>query len=317
MLKEFPFLNILYIAGKPEAIYALSKLDLVKFVSSLSHVSAMVSISKQALQFTQDKYTGKGVTIVYIDTGINPHLDFMIGKKRIIHFVDLINGKTQAYDDNGHGTFVAGVGSGSGFVSNRKFQGFAPNSNIISIKALNDKGEASASKILEAMQWVYSHQSDYNIKVVCMSFGSEPLGYNDPIMHGAEMLWKSGIVVVAAAGNSGPEYETIKSPGISTRIITVGGLNDNRIDQNNFSENFFEIASFSSRGPALKRYKPDLIAPGVEINSCSSDEKFYTKLSGTSVSTPMIAGIVAAAFEKNPNLKPDYVKKKLLQIANQ
>lgn len=312
ILNSFPFVNILYIKGLPSTIYALSEHDIVKFVSSLTKVSALVDISKQALKFNQNTFTGKGITIAYIDTGISNHLDFVLKKNRILKFVDLIEEENLPYDDNGHGTFVSGVGSGNGLISGFKYQGFAPDSNIVSIKALNKKGEASASKILEAMQWIYSHYKEYNIKIVCMSFGSEPLGYNDPIMQGAEMLWKSGILVVAAAGNSGPDYETIKSPGISARIITVGGLNDNRNQEKNLSENMFEIASFSSRGPALKRFKPDLIAPSVDIMSCSKNEKFYTKLSGTSVSTPMVAGICACAFEKNANLSPEQIKKRLL-----
>lgn len=312
IISEFPFIKILYISGTPKNIFALAKLDLVNYVSSLTHVSALVSISKKVLKFNENNLTGKGVGIAYIDTGIYPHLDFLLKKNRIVHFVDFIGNQTQIYDDNGHGTFVSGVGSGSGIVSNKKYAGFAPNSNIISIKALNASGEASAGKILEAMQWVYSNHKTYNIRVVCMSFGSEPLGYNDPIMQGAEMLWKSGIVVVAAAGNSGPEYETIKSPGISSKIITVGGINDNRLDQSSYSDNFFEIASFSSRGPALKRFKPDLVAPSVEINSCCNSTKIYTKLSGTSVSTPMIAGICACAIEKNNKISPEQLKRMLL-----
>lgn len=311
VIGEFPFVQILYVKGAPDTIFALSRHDNVKFVSSLSHVSALVNVSKKALNF-KDNLTGKGVTIAYIDTGIFPHVDFVLGNNRILKFVDLIGNSEVAYDDNGHGTFVSGVGSGSGLLSGHKYKGFAPDSGIISIKALNRNGEASASKILEAMQWIYSNHKQFNIKVVCMSFGSEPLGFNDPIMQGAEMLWKSGVLVVAAAGNSGPDYETVKSPGISPKIVTVGGINDNRTVEDDISDKMFEIASFSSRGPALRRHKPDLVAPGVDIVSCSRDEKGYTKLSGTSVSTPMIAGISACAFERNPNLTPDQVKKRLL-----
>jgi serine protease AprX len=312
VLQEFAFISGMVVCGQATDIFGIAKNDVVEFVSSLSHVSALVGISKCALKFDKIEFSGQNVAIAYIDTGIAPHLDFLLGKKRITHFLDLINNKTTPYDDNGHGTFVSGVGSGSGVVSGGKFAGFAKDSSIVSIKALNSNGEASASKILQAMQWIYDNHKQYNIRVVCMSFGSEPLGANDPIMQGAEALWKSGVVVVAAAGNSGPEYQTIKSPGISPKIITVGGINDNRIDQETFSDHFFEIASFSSRGPALKRFKPDLVAPSVDINSCCHKDKFYTRLSGTSVSTPMIAGICACALEKNSSLTPDQIKKHLL-----
>lgn len=313
ILNEFGFLNMLYVSGNIHTICKISKYECVKFVSSHTQVNALVNVAKKAIRFQNSTLTGKGVGICYIDTGIHPHLDFCFGRNRIVKFVDLINGRKNPYDDNGHGTFVCGVGSGNGLVSNYKYMGFAPNSNIISVKALDKNGEASANKILEAMQWVYNHKKEFDIKVVCMSFGSEPLGPNDPIMKGAEMLWKSGICVVAAAGNSGPEYETIKSPGISPKIITVGGMNDNRFDDETFNNNFFEIAKFSSRGPAMKRFKPDLVAPSVDINSCQNGTSFYSKLSGTSVATPMIAGICALAYEKNKRYSPDLIKKLLLQ----
>lgn len=113
---------------------------------------------------------------------------------------------------------------------------------------------------------------------------------------------------MAAAGNSGPDYETIKSPGVSPKIITVGGFNDNRLDDETYNEKFFEIAEFTSRGPALKRFKPDVIAPSVNINSCGLNGG-YTLLSGTSVATPMIAGICALTYEINRNVKPDTLKR--------
>lgn len=311
IISTYPFINALCVLSDTHTIYRLSKLDIVSYISSHAKVKTMVDLSKKVLKL-DTQLSGKDVTVAYIDTGIRPHLDFVLGINRIIKFVDLVENKELPYDDNGHGTFVSGVGSGNGKLSKGKFKGFAPNSNIVSIKALDKNGEAGASKILQAMQWIYSNRKEYNIKVVCMSFGSEPLGYNDPIMKGAEMLWKAGIVVVTAAGNSGPEHESIKSPGVSPKIITVGGLNDNRFDDGTINPNFYEIANFSSRGPALKRYKPDVVSPAIDIVSCKSKNGLYTTLSGTSVATPMIAGLIALAFEKNKYLKPDQIKKMLL-----
>lgn len=312
IVAEFPFIKAVAMEIKKDEILDLCSRDWVKFITKQSSVMALMNVARKVLNI-DETLTGDGITICYIDTGIKPHGDFTICKNRIIKFIDLFNNKQKPYDDNGHGTFVAGVGSGNGCLSGGKYKGIAPKSNIISIKALNSAGEASAIVILEAMQWVYDNYKKYNIKVVCMSFGSEPLGLNDPIMKGAEALWDRGIVVVAAAGNSGPEYQTIKSPGTSSKIITVGGMNDNRLDNDEINPNFFEIANFSSRGPALRRYKPDLIAPAVNINSCSIEPKQnYTSLSGTSVATPMIAGMCALLYEKNSSLSPDMIKYKLL-----
>ena len=311
--EKFPFINAISAKVPVELINKLSMKSYVEYISSQSKVEALMNIARKVLK-AENITGGNEVTIAYIDTGIAPHADFKLVRNRIIKFVDLINEKTNAYDDNGHGTFVAGVGSGNGALSGGKYRGIAPNSNIVSIKALDKHGEANATKILEAMQWVYDNNLEYNIKVVCMSFGSEPLGFNDPIMKGAEALWRKGIVIVSAAGNSGPDYQTIKSPGISPRIITVGGMNDNRFDEE-YKEEFFEIAKFSSRGPAFNKFKPDIVAPSVDINSCSNKEG-YTKLSGTSVATPMIAGLCALAYEKNKYLKPDQIKQALLASSN-
>lgn len=314
ILSTFPFIKAIAVNIETNKLNRLLKYNLIKYVSSQANVSAMMNVARQILQI-DDTNKGKGVVIAYIDTGVKPHLDFVLGGNRIIKFIDLINYKLFPYDDSGHGTFVCGVGSGNGALSNGKYAGVAPMSKIISIKALNQSGEANAVKILQAMQWVYENHKKYKIKVVCMSFGSDSLGYNDPIMKGAEELWNCGITVVAAAGNSGPEYETIKSPGISPKILTVGGFDDNRIDENQFNTSFFEIAEFSSRGPALNRYKPDVVAPSVNINSCGINEA-YTKLSGTSVATPMIAGICALAYEKNPNIRPSDLKKIIMQSSS-
>ncbi|MBO5394575.1 MAG: S8 family peptidase [Clostridia bacterium] len=291
----------------------LSNTSQVKFISSLSKASALMNVARSILGAHQSRLSGRGQTIAFIDTGICKHCDFCLGENRLIVFKDFLNGKSDCYDDNGHGTFVAGVCCGNGALSGGKYSGIAPQSKIISLKALDKNGEASADKILKAMEWVYDNHKEYNFKTVCMSFGSEPLGGNDPIMSGADALWDEGVTVVAAAGNSGPEYQTIKSPGVSSRIITVGGFNDNRFDDK-VDEHFFEIADFSSRGPAFRRYKPDLVAPAVDITSCGN-KKAYTCLSGTSVATPMIAGLCALMLEKEENLTPNEIKRRLLLSA--
>ena len=311
---EYPFINSIYAKVNKKELALLSTFSQVKFISALSHASALMNVARKILGVNNIHSGGEGVGIAFIDTGIVKHGDFCMGKNRIIYFKDFVSDKKECYDDNGHGTFVAGVCSGNGALSAGHYSGIAPKSNIISLKALNGLGEASADRILGAMEWVYNNHRNYNIRVVCMSFGSDPLGYNDPIMNGAEALWRAGVVVVAAAGNSGPESQTIKSPGVSSQIITVGGFNDNRIDEENAEKNFFEMADFSSRGPAFARFKPDLIAPAVDIISCGR-EKPYVILSGTSVATPMVAGLSSLIIERQPKISPIEVKRRLLSCA--
>jgi serine protease AprX len=157
---------------------------------------------------------------------------------------------------------------------------------------------------------VIDNKEIYNIKVVCMSFGSVVDDGVDPLIYGAEVLWNNGIVVVSAGGNSGPEKSTIMSPGASRKIITVGSLDKYK------NNNDFRVADFSSRGPINNAYKPDLIVPGVDIistNIWNKNKKFYTKMSGTSVSTPMVAGVVSLLFKINPNYTPDQIKYMLIR----
>ena len=306
-----PFISAFVVKLNYKNIFSLSSLNTVKYITEATKVSALINVANKILK-TEDKLiSNTNFSVAIIDTGIFPHMDFVVPQNRIIKFVDFINGGEVPYDDNGHGTFVSGVIAGGGTV-NPKYVGINPNTNIISIKALDKNGETGASTILNAMQWVYDNKNTYNIKIVCMSFGSVSIGKNDPLKLGAEMLWDSGIVVVSAAGNSGPSSETIRSPGSSSKIITVGALDDHRIGDIPQYE-LFSVADFSSRGPINNNYKPDMITSGVNINGLSNiPNQFYTIMSGTSVSTPMVAGVVSILLQNNPGLTPDQVKRKLI-----
>ncbi len=313
-VKEFPFIKAFGVKTSSRQILSLANLTQISYISSVAKVFAQMNVTRKIMNidFAQNIAKGSGVTVAVIDTGISEHLDFCSFKNRILCFKDFVNDKENPYDDNGHGTFVCGVLAGNGFLSGKKYAGVAPNANIVMCKALDQNGETGSLTILNAMQWIYENRQRYNIKVICMSFGSEPLSSGDPLMLGAEALWNAGIVVVAAAGNSGPESGTIKSPGVSGRIITVGALDDGRKEGETNLHNF-KIANFSSRGPAYNFYKPDCIACGVDIVSTSNDfEKSYSTMSGTSVSTPIIAGSCALLLEKQPNLSPFEVKSHIL-----
>lgn len=312
-IKEFPFISAFGLSTNKENLLKYSLINHIDYITSEAKVFTQTNIAKKIIDVDNlynQNITGKGITVAVIDTGIAPHLDFTLKKNRIIFFKDFVNNKLKTYDDNGHGSFVSGVIAGSGVVSKNKYSGVAYNANLIGLKALNSKGETGAFTILDAMQWVYDNREKYNIKVVCMSFGSTPLNFNDPLSKGAENLWNAGVTVVAAAGNSGPSEETIKSPGINNKIITVGALQDNR-NINELDFNKFSIADFSSRGPAFNYFKPDCIAPGVNIVGIKNTG-FYTTMSGTSVATPFVAGVCALLCEKYPKITPNQIKYILL-----
>ncbi len=312
--KEFPFISAFGMELFTKDVFGLAKSKVVTYIAKNAKVTAQSFVSKKVMHvdsFYKRNFDGKGATIAVIDTGIYPHLDFVMPVNRIVKFVDLINNRKFPYDDNGHGTMVTSLACGNGLVYMGKYSGISPRSNIVAIKAMESSGESGTTKILEAMQWVYDNHVKYNIKVVCMSFGSTPIDNNDPLAKGAESLWNIGICVVAAAGNSGPENETIKSPGISNRIMTVGGLDDKRQGEEYF-EKEFEVAEFSSRGPVRDIYKPDLIAPAVNIVG-ASNKGGYTIMSGTSVATPFVAGTALLLMAKYPRLTPDQVKVRLVK----
>ncbi len=300
-----PSLNCAFARLNKKEIFNLAMNENIEYISSDAIVKSMVYESKKFIGY-DDVYTmfknNEAHTCVVIDTGVYPHIDFCLGHNRIIKFVDLINNRDVMYDDNGHGTFITGVISANSITN--KYSGFDNNSHIIVIKALDKNGETTTSKILEAIQWVLNNRDSYNIKVVCMSFGSLNDGYADPLSNAAEILWDNGIVVVAAAGNSGPLPRTIMSPGTSRKIITVGSLDS--VYSGNIA-----VANFSSRGPVFDYYKPDMLLPGVDIistNIFSRGKKFYTSMSGTSVSTPMVVGIVSLLFATNESYTPDQIK---------
>ena len=308
----YPFMSCFYASVPPHKIIELSKCSCINFITKSASVFTLIDRAKQFMNCGDFADNLTLPTIAFIDTGISPHLDFLLPINRILHFKDFVNNKTIIYDDNGHGTFIAGVCAGSGISSGKKYAGIVPNANIVMIKALDNLGETSSQTILDAMQYIYDIRNKYNIKVVCMSFGADYSGTNDPLQQGALALWNSGLVVVAAAGNSGPDKHSIKSPGTSSRIITVGGLDDGRNDEK------IKIADFSSRGPVDYKFKPDIVAPSVDITSTCSNFKqgFYTTMSGTSVATPMIAGICARLIAKYPNFSPDKIKHTLLNLAH-
>lgn len=303
--KTYEFISSILIKANYKKLVRISNLKSVEYLSKPTKVSSQIYDAKKIINLenlTEHKYFGEGVNIAFIDTGICPHLDFIFPQNRILEFIDLIDNKTIPYDDNGHGSFVASVCAGSGKSYNNRFSGIAPQSKIIMIKALDKNGETDSNKILDAMEYIYDNRKRLNIKIVCMSFGADDLGFNDPLKKGALALWNSGVVIVAAAGNSGPENNTIKSPGTNRKIITVGGLDSS--DKNNL-----KVADFSSRGPVEKYFKPDLIAPSVNIIGANNIVKNpYTKMSGTSVATPIIAGLSAIILQKFPHLTPDQVK---------
>lgn len=272
-------------------------------------------------------YTGEGITVAIIDTGIYPHPDLIKPNKRLVAFRDFIKNKTSFYDDNGHGTHVAGCVAGNGYKSGNKYKGTAPKANLVGVKVLDRMGSGRLSTVIAGVQWCITQKEKLGIRVINLSLGSAAHSSyeDDPMCRAVEQAWSAGIVVVAAAGNEGPESGTIGSPGIDPKIITVGAADDH----NTVPKKDDSIADFSSRGPTVDGLiKPDVVCPGVNIISLAAPGSLlnkqlrknkvgtdYLSLSGTSMATPICAGVVALILQAFPKLLPDQVKTLLIQNA--
>jgi len=336
-----------------------------------------------------DQYTGKDVTIAVLDTGIYPHPDLTFPNNRIIAFKDFVNGRSIPYDDNGHGTHVSGDAAGNGAVSQGLYRGPAPEANLVGIKVLDRDGIGRTSNIVKGITWAIENRDRYGIKVLNISLGNTPAakGKVDPVALAVEKAVESGIVVVVAAGNEGPNPGTISSPGDNPKVITVGAVDDNNTPDDLTDDS---VPDYSSRGPAEKgAQKPDLLAPGEGIVGPSapstpmeekakkyglvnetlewlqkmsdgqitrvpeetlrliglSDETIaqfkaspalarseinrlikatdrltmiessYIVSPGTSMASPIVAGVVAEMLQANPGLSPDQVKSILQNTA--
>lgn len=246
-------------------------------------------------------WTGKGISVAVLDTGIVRHPDL---RNRIAYFHDFVQGKTEIYDDYGHGTHVSGILSGEGNLQ-KEYHGIAPGAELVCLKVLDKNGNGKREQVIEAVQWVIQHSRQMNIRIINISVGSVREGdeQDQRLIDCVEHAWDSGITVICAAGNLGPRPYTITAPGNSRKVITVG-----------MSEDLTNW--YSGCGPTRACIcKPDLVAPGSRIISCNA---FYTGYkngycikSGTSMATPMISGAVALLLEKEPWLSNVEVKMRL------
>lgn len=250
-------------------------------------------------------YTGKGIGVCVLDTGIYEHIDFT---GRIWAFYDFLAFKRRPYDDNGHGTHVAGLVAGDGTASMGKYRGAAPGCGIISLKVLDRYGTGSQDDVLRALRWIRENRQQYRIRVVNISVGTTCNSKRNHarLLESVEQLWDEGVVVVTAAGNQGPRPGSITAPGSSKKVITVGS-----------SDLLEGRSAISGRGPTAECVcKPDIVAPGNKIMSCVPGKPYsYGVKSGTSMSTPLVTGAIACALEKNPALTNTDIKTMLMNSA--
>ncbi|MDP1695889.1 MAG: S8 family serine peptidase, partial [archaeon] len=261
------------------------------------------------------KITGQNVTIAIIDTGIDyTHTDFgsctsvqfLAGScTKIIGGYDFVNDDTNPIDDHGHGTHVASIAAGNGTL-----KGVAPNAQLVAYKVLGSSGSGYMSDVILAIELASDPNENGNSSdhydIVSMSLGASG-NPDDAVSQSVDNAVNLGVVIVAAAGNSGPSYGTISSPGNARKAITVGASDKSNV-----------IASFSSRGAtSINTIKPDVLAPGVSICAAEWDSAWqayqcidtkHVSISGTSMATPHVAGVAALLKQKNSSWSPAEIK---------
>jgi len=273
---------------------------------------------------------GQGIGIAIVDSGVDVNKDLITnrGVNRVVADVRFNSDDNQTTSDGfGHGTHIAGIVGGDGSESHGRYIGVAPMVNIINVKVCNDDGSTKAADIIQGLQWVLENKDEYNIHVVNLSLNSTVAEsyHTSPLDAAVEILWFNNIVVVASAGNqaNGILYPPANDPF----IITVGATDD----QGTTSLNDDFVTSFSAYGTTLDGVtKPDLVAPGKNIVAqlVNTDmvlaiehpdnvvSRTYFRMSGTSVSAPMVSGAVAILLQSEPELNPDQVKYRLMFTAN-
>ncbi|HXE71228.1 MAG TPA: S8 family peptidase, partial [Candidatus Nitrosotenuis sp.] len=264
-----------------------------------------------ARQLWKRGITGRGVTVAVIDTGVAPHPDL---KGRVVAFHDEIEGRTEPYDDHGHGTHVSGTVGGDGKLSRGVIKGIAPEAQIVGIKVLDRGGYGTESGVIAGVQWAIENKDRYNIRVINMSLGAsvDRSWKDDPLAQAVEAANRAGIVCCVAAGNSGPFSGTIDTPGFTPGALTLGAMDDGNTPYR-FDD---RIPMFSSRGPTPVDglAKPDVVAPGTGIIAATGGG--YQSMSGTSMATPVAAGVAALLLQAHPQATPDQIKAALMDTAH-
>ena len=272
-------------------------------------------------------YTGEGVTVAVLDSGMAMHPDL---KENLAAFRDFVGKEKRPYDDSGHGTHVVGCMCGSGLCSGGRYAGIAPKCRIVACKVLDEKGEGDARDMMEAVSFCIRHRKLYGIKILSLSVGLNDQQERAVIKRLADCLEEAcdaGILVIVAAGNEGPKADSMSPLGKSPRIISVGcydgeltgkGRERGRTMQKN-------CAVYSGRGPDQRGLrKPDIVAPGTGIISCSANFKVlpggriknpYTSMDGTSMAVPAVSGAAALLWQKYPDFTCEQIRNALLWSA--
>lgn len=218
---------------------------------------------------SDERFTGKGVTIAFLDSGFYPHEDLtkptnrILGYRSLIHPEGDLNSLFQSDVASWHGMMTSVVAAGNGRMSNGFYRGIAPDANVVLVK-LARTGRITEQNIQDGLEWVLANRTRYNIRVINISAGGdfEQSYLHDSLSQTVEECVSLGLTIVCAVGNAGhlPNHPVFP-PASSPSAIAVGGLDDNN-SINRAKRGMYR----SSYGPTLDGLqKPELIAPSIWI----------------------------------------------------
>ncbi|MHA1579818.1 MAG: S8 family serine peptidase [Candidatus Freyarchaeota archaeon] len=274
---------------------------------------------------------GSGIVIALLDSGIDashPDLDDLDDNNntfdpKIIANVSMVDYDPFPFDFNGHGTYVAGIIAGTGNASSGTYKGIAPQARLLNVKVFDIEGLSFYSWIMSGVEWSVSHGAD----IIVVPFAGP--GYpDDPLCTAVDRAVMMGVTVIAAAGDDGPAYTSVGSPGMALTPITVGSYNTSS----------GQVCYNSSRGPSLFMWtKPDLVAPGYNITSCNASKPDlgvnisfpsmpeggygtpldgnYTSATGTAAAAGYVAGVAALLLQAFPFLTPEALRVAMMRTA--
>jgi serine protease AprX len=292
--------------------------------------------------------SGRGVTVAIVDSGLSLDLDrdqrlrddtvvIEDRRGRFLVYRDFTGPTRRSEDAYGHGTHIAGTIAGTLPRDSRDlggWRGVAPESNLVVARAIGADGSGTYADTIAAIDWIVRSKDRYNIRVLNLSLFApvESQYWADPLNQAVMRAWQAGLVVVTAAGNNGPDAESVAVPGNNPYVITVGAYRSAAVS----SSGKDEITEWSARGPTPDAgfAKPDVLAPGVrlvsalpahstladsmagglvkrrtqiDIAGAESQVGMY-QLSGSSMAAAEVSGLVALLLERRPNLTNDQVK---------
>jgi serine protease AprX len=273
-------------------------------------------------------YTGKGVDVALIDSGVSRVKGLASGN--VVDGPDLSfesqHADVRYVDTFGHGTHMASIiagrdtaGTPASYLTSGQFDGVAPDARIVSVKVATADGAADVSQVIAAIGWVTQHAHDYglNIRVLNLSYGTDSTQSSalDPLSYAVEQAWRRGIVVVVAAGNDGTTRAELADPASNPYVLAVGAADpvNTTVPKDDL------VPAFAQRGTTTRHV--DVIAPGVHILGLRVPNSYvdqnnpagrvgtrFIRGSGTSQATAVVSGVAALLLQKHPTASPDQVK---------